>query len=231
MDHDFCAEEFPDRPWCDPWDPMADRATGCAPPPGCMSHDECDDGDFCNGSERCEDRTCVSGDPVACASSATCADAYCDASSGGCVIVPDDARCPAISGVCHESRCDPGAPGADPMTGCVSVPIICVPDANPCTVDLETCHYMFGCHRLASCGTADGCCPYGCSTSSDSDPDCTGCYTSACDSARFDGCCPEATCDHTNDKDCCQYAGCHDHDACCPDYCTSAEDNDCPATT
>lgn len=66
----------------------------------CLYADECDDGEFCNGSETCVNGSCRSGVPVDCDDADVCTDDTCDPAMG-CV----NAR---------NNRCDGGAPVPDP---------------------------------------------------------------------------------------------------------------------
>lgn len=52
----------------------SEETTTCesiAPPPECLTDDDCDDGLYCNGAERCREGVCESGNP-ACSDSLTC---------------------------------------------------------------------------------------------------------------------------------------------------------------
>jgi hypothetical protein len=76
----------------------------------CRTGADCDDGDYCDGVEQCDDGSCEAGTPIACAPTEICDDMVCDEAVDACVPGPS---CP-----------DAGAPddaGAPPT----------VPDAGP----------------------------------------------------------------------------------------------------
>jgi hypothetical protein len=54
----------------------------------------CDDGDPCNGAERCDAvRGCTEGEPVACDDGINCTRDECLPESGRCLAEPDDSLC------------------------------------------------------------------------------------------------------------------------------------------
>lgn len=87
---------------------------GCVPQ-RCSSHGECDDGDACNGAERCSPDSgtpsgCVSGDPVVCDDRVACTLDTCDALSGTCAFTPQNSACD--DGIaCTADVCTPGLGG------------------------------------------------------------------------------------------------------------------------
>lgn len=109
---------------CDPDHAAADPTTGCVAgtAPDCddgldcttdvctfavgcehlPNHAACQDGQLCNGEERCDASAgCVAGSPYVCEGSAGCVTYTCDPVQNGCVAVPDNGACP-----CGET-CDP----------------------------------------------------------------------------------------------------------------------------
>jgi hypothetical protein len=71
------------------------RVLGLSPKQACSVDADCDDGLFCNGSERCQAGFCARGAPVLCESedAVDCTDAVCDEATRGCVERPNDDRC------------------------------------------------------------------------------------------------------------------------------------------
>ena len=115
----------------------------------CTADGECDDGDACNGVERCSGGTCGLGTPVSCDDMVACTVDTCAPADGTCTHTADDTRC-GTGLVC------------DPVDDC-SAP-------RPCTVDAdcddsmlcngpETCDPAFGCRRGAApaCDDAFAC--------------------------------------------------------------------------
>ncbi|MBI5517020.1 MAG: PPC domain-containing protein [Deltaproteobacteria bacterium] len=104
-----------------------DPVTGCTGG-GCASDRQCDDGDPCNGSERCAGGACARSSPPSCDDGVGCTVDFCMAPLG-CVHRPDDARCDDRSFCNGAERCDPGA------GGCArGVPVLC-DDGDRCTLD------------------------------------------------------------------------------------------------
>lgn len=113
----------------------------CAPATGACTHPPvadstpCDDGDACTRTDTCQSGACVGADPIPCDDGLACTSDACV--DGVCTFTADDARC--ASGECFGARCEPGAAGADPTTGCVPVPIregeVCTDDGASCTDD------------------------------------------------------------------------------------------------
>lgn len=74
-------------------------AVGCEHLP---DHATCQDGQLCNGEERCDPGAgCVAGSPYVCEGGSGCASYVCDPVQNGCVAVPDNSACP-----CGQT-CDP----------------------------------------------------------------------------------------------------------------------------
>jgi hypothetical protein len=122
-------------------------------------------------------------------------------------------------------------------------------DANPCTADLMTgsagnCNVECSHSAIVTCDPGDGCCPAGCNANTDAD-----CSASCGNNEIEDGetCDPPATCpaDCIDGQACTQdvmtgspgncnvvctnppITACRNGDGCCPQNCTSAEDDDC----
>jgi hypothetical protein len=149
---------------CAPTSSTASPTTGCAPTPApdCDDHfscttdscDEtthacvntagttCDDGTFCNGSERCAPGTmgadaltgCVPGVAPTCDDGFSCTNDACDATSDRCVSTPVNATCGDGLFCDGVETCAPSDPSADPR-GCVAgTPVVC-DDGFSCTSD------------------------------------------------------------------------------------------------
>lgn len=96
---------------------------------GCTDNAGCDDGVYCNGTETCEEGTCVPGVPVLCDDGIDCTADFCNESTGACEAVGQDT-------LCVQDYCD-GPMHCVPGQGCVSAnePINC-DDGVACTVDV-----------------------------------------------------------------------------------------------
>ncbi len=132
----------------------------------CSTNGDCDDGDFCNGSETCDGDTCEAGsDP--------CPGQACDESGDTCVECVTNVDCDdgdacngdetCSGGTCSSGsapNCDDGSPCTSDMcdesAGCVNVPLDCS-DANACTID--------------SCNESTGACEYAPTPCADPDND------------------------------------------------------------
>jgi hypothetical protein len=71
-------------------------------PPACRDDRDCDDGLFCNGTERCFAGACVAGAPVDCSDGLSCTDDSCD-DFAGCLNVdtcPAGEACNGVAGQC-----------------------------------------------------------------------------------------------------------------------------------
>ena len=66
---------------------------GCSPRPPCTRDDDCDDGVFCNGRERCVDDVCQPGQPQVVVDAVDCTIDQCNESLNMVVNTPDHARC------------------------------------------------------------------------------------------------------------------------------------------
>ena len=82
-----------------------DAASSDASAP-CTSDGECDDGDFCNGEERCGAAgVCRRGSPPTCDDGIACTTDRCDAGNNACAHDPQSALCDSSS-ECGVNRCD-----------------------------------------------------------------------------------------------------------------------------
>ena len=136
-----------------------DRVAGCRHVPR-PAGTPCDDGNVCNGRERCDDRgICTPGTPAAdgtsCSDGKVC-NGFEECQGGACrvvITVPDDFPCPddnVCNGLerCRGGVCTPGTPLActdgnpcsadtcDPQRGC-RFPLL--PDGTPCSPDDNVC--------------------------------------------------------------------------------------------
>jgi hypothetical protein len=162
----------------------------------CETHNDCDDGLACNGSEVCADGHCGPGAAIECSAlNSPCAEGKCVETQGGCVSTPRPEQTPCEDGdvcteqdVCVAGVCQ-GAPrecsddlecsvdSCDPISGgCVYDMTQC-----PCVSDGD-CDDGNACNGLESCTTASSTCAPGASV------DCSG----------LDGVCLSGTCDPTN---------------------------------
>ncbi len=115
----------------------------------CLNHEDCDDGLFCNGFERCVDGICRPGTPPGCNDGIDCTVDLCEELLETCSYTPDD------------SRCDPGE-RCDPVWGCV---------AEGCRGD-EDCDNGLYCDGAERC-LDDGTCAPGPAVDCDDRVDCT----------------------------------------------------------
>ncbi len=116
MDHDASAARLEDA--------AAASVHDAGPPAGeCAADADCDDGDACNGEERCEESACVAGLPPACEASDACHLASCDPASGcveSLIDADGDGHAPAELGECGDDCDDTRAaarPGATEVCG------------------------------------------------------------------------------------------------------------------
>ena len=105
IDPDFC---LPPR-FCEP------ARMGCWPPL-CATDAECDDGDLCNGAERCGvDGLCLPGTPVTCDDGVACTVDTCDPGTGRCTSAPPDRDLDTyLDGACGGTDCDDTSPTIHP---------------------------------------------------------------------------------------------------------------------
>lgn len=138
-----------------------DAFVGCIPGGGgCRFDEECNDGDVCNGEERCapDSGLCVGGDPIACPLDPfECTVERCDADFG-CIVSIDNTLCPPgtlcnVMAGCIAIDCgsDAACDDGDPCNGretcsagrCrAGAPLNC-DDGNACTMD--RCQAFAGC--------------------------------------------------------------------------------------
>jgi hypothetical protein len=93
-------------------------------PEQCQSDADCNDGQVCNGQERCDPSSseadpetgCVPGEPVVCDDGASCTEERCSEEAGGCVVETREGACD--DGVsCTTDRCAPEQ--SERSSGCV----------------------------------------------------------------------------------------------------------------
>jgi len=68
----------------------ASADTACLGVDCCERDEDCDNGLFCDGVERCSASVCVSGDSVACDDSIACTEDICDENNNSCAFLPSD---------------------------------------------------------------------------------------------------------------------------------------------
>jgi hypothetical protein len=146
-----------------------DAGDGGTPDAGCMADAQCDDGNACNGVERCVENVCASGSPLVCDDGIACTTDACDPASG-CVATPDDGRCTAGPGGrcdrrtgCQYTVCDATTCAAGPCESARCEGTTCV-RTRSCASDQMCCGgtcVRAGCDDGNDC-TADACGAAGC---------------------------------------------------------------------
>ncbi|MFO0748401.1 MAG: DUF4215 domain-containing protein [Myxococcota bacterium] len=170
----------------------------------CASDDDCDDGVFCNGRERCSAGACFASPTPRCADQIDCTVEQCDEDADRCLFVVDS------------TRCEPGQV-CNPKAGCFT-PLECVRD--------EDCDDGLSCDGAETC--SDHTCQPGSPTLCDDGIACTsdecveggGCQhvpihglclaTELCDAEL--GCTPRPPC--TRDDDCDDASFCNGVETC-----------------
>ena len=110
----------------------------------CVTDQECANGSFCDGIERCVDAACQAGPPLLCDDGDPCTTDGC-VPAAGCSHTDD--ACPAICAPSDDgARCSDGTACTigDTCSGgtCLGTPLAC-DDGDPCTAD--TCDLTLGC--------------------------------------------------------------------------------------
>jgi hypothetical protein len=177
-----------------------------SPPPACEVSADCDDGNPCNGSERCIEGTCRQGSPVVCDDGVDCTADTCDETTGECYSLADHTRCELGatcdveegcrrracgdasecddgqfcngSEFCIDGSCEPGAPPrCDDGLDCTDDR--CDAASNDClhAANDALCDDGRYCNGVESCDAEVGCRP-GRPVSCDDGDDCT---LDACD--------------------------------------------------
>ena len=117
-------------------------------PPGCVSDFECDDGQFCNGSEVCIAGACLAGAAIDCNDGISCTLDSCNEATDACDNVADDVACDDGLFCTGIESCSPTSDcqtGAAPCSGGV-----CIEATDQCCAP-ATC-------GPSDCGTTqDGC--------------------------------------------------------------------------
>ena len=121
-----------------------------APPEvDCMRDRDCDDGDPCNGAERCSSGACEAGESFECPA---LEDDPCRANV--CVNDDGEARCEAQA-VREGESCREGDETSDPSTTCARDYVCTQGACEAQTVD--TCEATEACQELGGCDADDGC--------------------------------------------------------------------------
>ena len=181
--------------------------------PGCVG--DCDDGDPCNGLERCEAGSCRAGTPPTCDDLVACTADSCAAS--GCVHTPRDALCSATAG----GHCD----AADDCQYPICTAATCTPTAGACQ---EARCEGSSCLRTSVCTAAEECCGGACvAAGCDDDDPCTA------DSCGLGGCVHVVTAGSTcDDREPCTTGDVCRADGRCSGTALDCNDgNDCTANT
>lgn len=97
---------------CDPAEPTTDGGTGDAPSIACTGDEACDDGAYCNGTERCVEGFCAAGTVVSCDDGIDCTVDRCSEERRACVAAPpdDDGDGFGAAGCGDGTDCDDGDP-------------------------------------------------------------------------------------------------------------------------
>jgi hypothetical protein len=95
---------------------------------GCYDDPDCDDGEYCNGSETCVDSVCQAGTPVDCDDIIACTDDTCDEMNDTCVNTPNDSNC-------DDGEYCNGTETCDGVTGCQAGTAPDCSDSVACTDD------------------------------------------------------------------------------------------------
>ncbi len=124
-----------------------------APVEACVTDAECDDGDLCNGAERCDAGVCVAGLPLSCDDSDACTTDTCSAQEGcvhqgvscndgdSCTVDLCDsldgcANTPVACDGGQDGCCSPGCDGVDPdcdVPQCAAKNQACESNADCCS--------------------------------------------------------------------------------------------------
>ncbi len=232
---------------------------------GPCGNGQLDEGELCDpgiasGPGACP-IACSEGDGVACtrevvSGSADTCDLTCSVEVVGACVAGDNC-CPPGCSAMTDSDCSPtcGDGVVDELETCDSAigageegacPAAC-DDGNACTRNTRlgaavNCSLVCAFRPIVACEDGDGCCPEGCTTTTDDDcsPSCGDGVVDPMETC--DGNCPES-CDDgdactldrfTGSADACSLAcvnqplsECRDGDGCCPTGCTFAVDDDC----
>jgi len=93
-----------------------------------FASDDCDDGEWCNGSESCAGGTCQAGTPQGCEDGVGCTADSCNEATDTCVHTPNDA-------LCDDALWCSGVETCDPALDCqAGTPVDCS-DGTACTDD------------------------------------------------------------------------------------------------
>ncbi|MDH5493752.1 MAG: hypothetical protein OEY14_17495 [Myxococcales bacterium] len=171
-----------------PDDTRCDAASSCDATVGCLGRAcdgdaGCDDGNFCNGEERCVDGRCALGAPIDCDDGVACTADLCDGPSRRCVHFGQDS-------LCNDRRFCNGEERCVPELGCRPALSLPCEDGDACTDDGcdEATDACVSTPRCAdpSCAMDPRCSPLDCSPAGWS-----RCRTDAeCAPVSSDCCCP-----------------------------------------
>ena len=186
----------------------------------CQIDDDCDDGLFCNGEERCTNYECVQGIVVNCNDQNICTLDSCDEANDECVNEHID-NCCVIDTDCNDQNACTTDQCVD--NECLNSQISCN-DGVDCTQD--TCDLVQGCVNTPD----DSYCDDGewCTGTETCDSE-LGCLPSTDPCTYFVDLCTEISCDESEDEcvetpitDCCLTdIDCNDQDVCTADSCVN----------
>jgi hypothetical protein len=104
--------------------------SGSAPPPGCTTHAQCSDGQFCNGAEQCVSGSCTAGAAVNCSDGVSCTTDSCNEATDSC----DHA---ATNALCSDGQFCNGAETCHATLGCQAGTAPC--PAIECNESSDSC--------------------------------------------------------------------------------------------
>lgn len=133
--------------------------------PPCTGDEECDDGQWCNGEERCVNHVCKPGVPVDCDDGDACTDDTCNESTGcehECNASGTDDPCCCSPGC--QGRSDLCVPGYPYITWkqcyeCVSGELVeaCCQDENVCSDEDPCCYCTRSSYGEVACTVSSYC--------------------------------------------------------------------------
>jgi hypothetical protein len=172
----------------------------------------CDDGNLCTVGDVCATGVCTPGMAKVCNDNNPCTDDSCSPTAG-CVFTPNNANACSDGSLCTADHCAAGA--------CVSTPVVCPDDQNPCTT--AACSPTTGCSQTFNsdpcddhdlCTTNDRCSSGVCQAGTPKDcSDSNVCTTDTCEPST-------GTCGHAaNTAPCDDLDACTEGDACADSVC------------
>jgi hypothetical protein len=200
----------------------------------------CNDGEFCNGVETCDESGCLPGTAPNCNDGVTCTVDACNESIDACTNTPDNALCNdgefcnGVETCDEENDCEAGtAPNCNDGVACTTDACNETTDACTNTPNNALCNDGEFCNGVETCDEENGC-------EAGTPPNCNdgvACTTDACNEAT-DACTSTANNTLCNDGEMCNGVeicnpdlgcqngsamNCDDNDACTLDMCVEEE--------